>query len=185
MDTIKKILLVFVGDTLVMLISWAGLSLILFVLRAFINPQAGLVKILSIHTYIVAMFFYAFYLIFDLCQYFSTQSRFEKMKGPMLEESTNRHSESKLHLRLVFIRVIKVITVCLVLTLIVWLLWIGKFTLGSFLAGAALGFLVFLILSFLKHHLGYQQGKESSGVTEEVGKLTDPDEIRPKAPVED
>ncbi|GAF96132.1 unnamed protein product [marine sediment metagenome] len=185
MDTTKKMLRIFLINTLVMLISWAGSSLILFGVRVFTSPQAGLVKILSIHSYVVAMFFYAFYLIFDLCQYCSTQSGFEKMKGRMLEESTKRHLESKRFLHLVFTRVIKVIAVCLALTLIVWLLWIGKFTFGSFLAGAAIGFLVFLILSFLKRHLGYQKAKESSDVTEEVGKLTDPEEIRPKAPVED
>ena len=171
-DIIKKVLLVFVGNTLVMLLSWAGSSLILFGVRAFTGPQAGLVKILSIHSYVVAMFFYAFYLIFDLCEYISTLSRLEKMKGQMLEESTKRHLESKLQLRLVFIRTAKVVAVCLVLTLIVWLLWIGKFTLGSFLAGGSAGFLVFLILSFLKRHLGYQKAKENSAVTEKVGKLT-------------
>ena len=185
MDTIKKILLVFVGDTLIMLISWAGLSLIILGVRVFTSPQAGLVKILSIHSYIVVMFCYAFYLIFDLCEYFSTQSRFEKMKGQMLEESAKGHLESKLRFRLVFIRAVKVIAVCSVLTLIVWLAWLGKYTFGSFLAGAALGFLIFLILSFLKHHLGYQQVKESSNIKKELGKLTDPEEIIPKAPVED
>jgi hypothetical protein len=172
MDTIKKLLLIFVVNTLVMLVSWAGLSLIIFGVRVFTSPQADLVKVLSIHSYIVVMFFYAFYLIFDLSKYFSTQSRFEKMKGQMLEESTKGRLESKRFFRVVFTRVIRVTAVCLVLTLIVWLLWIGKFTFGSFLAGAVLGFLVFWILSFLKHHLGYQQIKESSGVIEEVGKLT-------------
>ena len=96
MDTIKKMLLIFVVNTLVMLISWAGLSLIIFGVRVFTSPQAGLVKMLSIHSYIVVMFCYAFYLIFDLCEYFSTQSRFEKMKGQMLKESTKRRLESKL-----------------------------------------------------------------------------------------
>jgi hypothetical protein len=75
MDTIKKMLLIFVVNTLVMLISWAGLSLIIFVVRVLTSPQADLVKILSIHSYIVVMFFYAFYLIFDLCEYFSTETQ--------------------------------------------------------------------------------------------------------------
>jgi len=88
-------------------------------------------------------------------------------------------------LRLVFTRVIKIVTVCLILTLIVWLVWLGKFTLGSFLGGAASGFLVFLILLFLKRHLGNQRATESSGVADELGKLTDPDEIKPKASVKD
>jgi len=75
METIKKMLLIFVVNTLVMLISWAGLSLIILGVRAFTSPQAGLVKILSIHSYIVVMFFYAVYMIFDLCEYVSAETR--------------------------------------------------------------------------------------------------------------
>ena len=108
MDTIRKMLLVFLGDTLVMLISWAGLSLMLFGIRIFTGPEAGLVKILSIHSYVVVMFCYAFYLIFDLCGYFSTQSRLKKTKDQNSEESTKEHLESKLLLRLVFTRTVKV-----------------------------------------------------------------------------
>ncbi len=78
MVTIKKMLLIFVVDTLVMLISWAGLSLILFGVRIFTSPQAGLVKILSVHSFIVVMFCYAFYLIFDLCEYLSTGTQGKK-----------------------------------------------------------------------------------------------------------
>ncbi len=78
MDTIKKMLLIFVVNTLVMLISWAGLSLAILGVRHFTSSQFALVKILSIHSYIVVMFFYAFYLIFDLCQYFSTETLGEK-----------------------------------------------------------------------------------------------------------
>jgi len=78
MDTIKKMLLIFVVNTLVMLISWAGLSLIILGVRVFTSPQAGLEKVLSIHSYIVVMFCYAFYLIFDLCEYFSTQTQGKK-----------------------------------------------------------------------------------------------------------
>ena len=103
----------------------------------------------------------------------------------MLEESTKEHSESKLLLYLVFTRMIKVIAVCLILTLIFWLLWLQEYVGGFFLLGASLGFLVFWVLSLLKHHLGYQQDKESSGVTEEVEKLADPKKIRSKTPVED
>ena len=71
-------LLIFVINTLVMLLSWAGLSLIIFGVRVLASPQAGLVKIFSIHSYIIVMFCYAFYLIFDLCEYFSTQTQGEK-----------------------------------------------------------------------------------------------------------
>ena len=131
------------------------------------------------------MFCYAFYLIFDLCEYFSTQSRSKKAKDQKSEESTQQHLESKLLLRLVFTRTVKVMAICLVLTLISWLFWLGKYTLGSFLAGAALGFLAFWVLSFLKRYIGYRQNKEGLGVAEELGKLTGSEEITPRAPVED
>jgi len=78
MDTIKKMLLIFVVNTLVMLISWAGLSLIIFGVRVLAGPQAGLVKIFSIHSYIVVMFCYALYLIFDLCEFFSMETQGKK-----------------------------------------------------------------------------------------------------------
>ena len=78
MDTIKKMLLIFVINTLVMLVSWAGLSLIILGIRVLVSPQADLVKLLSIHSYIIVMFCYAFYLIFDLCEYFSTQTQGKK-----------------------------------------------------------------------------------------------------------
>ena len=75
MDTIKKMLLILVLDTLVMLISWAGLSLILLGVRELSDPQAALVKILSLHSFVVVLLFYAFYLVFDICEFISTESR--------------------------------------------------------------------------------------------------------------
>jgi uncharacterized membrane protein len=75
MDTIKKLLVIFVLNTLVMLVSWAGLSLILLGFRFFIGPGSDMAKIFSIHSYIVVMFFYAFYMIYDVCQYVSAQTR--------------------------------------------------------------------------------------------------------------
>ncbi len=74
MDTIKKMLVIFVVNTLVMLVSWAVLSLVLLGVRVWMDPQAGLVQIFSIHSYVVVMFCYAFYLIFDLGEYFSTEA---------------------------------------------------------------------------------------------------------------
>lgn len=74
MDTIKKMLVVFVVNTLVMLVSWAALSLVFLGVKAWMGPQAGLVKIFSIHSYVVVMFCYAFYMIFDLCEYFSSET---------------------------------------------------------------------------------------------------------------
>ena len=107
------------------------------------------------------------------------------MNTQILEKLVKGPSGFDSFIRLVFTRVIKIVTVCLILTLIVWLVWLGKYTFGSFLAGAVFGLLVFLILCFLKRHLGNQKATESSGVAEELGKLTDPDEVRPKAPIKD
>ena len=70
------ILLIFVGDTLVMLVSWAGLSLILLGVRVLSAQQVALMKMLSVYSFFVVMFCYAFYLIFDLCEYLSTEIRF-------------------------------------------------------------------------------------------------------------
>jgi hypothetical protein len=185
MDTIRKMLLLFVSDTLVMLISWAGLSLTLFGIRALTGPEAGLVKILSIHSYVVVMFCYAFYLIFDLGEYLSTQSRRRKIEARKSEESARQNLESKLLLRLVFTRTVKVMAICLTLTLIIWLLWLGKYTLGSFLAGAALGFLVFWVISFLKHRLEDQENKAGLSAAGQMGKLAGSEEMVSKAKVED
>ena len=185
MDTIKKILLIFVGDTLVMLLSWAGLSLILLCCRIFSAPQVTLIRMLSVYSFFVVMFCYAFYLVFDLCGYLSAEIRFGKMKNQMSEISTIRHLEPKLLLHLVFTRVIKIIVVCLTFTLISWLLLIQEYVWGFFLLGATLGFLVYWALSFLRRYLGYPQEKEGSGITEEIGRLTGPEEIIPKATIDD
>jgi Na+/glutamate symporter len=185
MDTIRKMLLIFLGDTLVMLISWAGLSLILFGIREFTGPEAGLVKILSIHSYVVVMFCYAFYLIFDLGEYLSTQSRRREIEAQKSEESTRQNLESKLLLRLVFTRTVKVMAICLTLTSIVWLLWLGKYTLGSFLAGAAFGFLVLWVMSFLKHRPVCRENKEGLSAAGNMGKLAGSEQVISQAKVED
>lgn len=78
MEKIKKILLIFAVDTFIMIISWAGLSLIIFCIRALSPPQATLVKILSLYSFFIVMFCYALYLAFDLCEFFSSEIRTEK-----------------------------------------------------------------------------------------------------------
>jgi hypothetical protein len=75
MDTIKKLLLIFVINTLLLLVAWAGLSLILLGVRMATSPESGLSKIISIHTYVVVMFFYGLYLVYDICEYLSTASQ--------------------------------------------------------------------------------------------------------------
>jgi hypothetical protein len=78
MGATKRILLIFVVDTLTMLISWAGLSLLLFGVRGFLTPQSLLAKLLSLYSLFVIMFCYALYLVFDLCCFFSTEIRMQK-----------------------------------------------------------------------------------------------------------
>ena len=78
MNTIKKILLIFVIDTLIMLVSWAGLSLILLCIRVASTQQVALMKMLSVNSFFIVMFCYAFYLVFDLCECFSTETQGKK-----------------------------------------------------------------------------------------------------------
>jgi signal transduction histidine kinase len=78
MERIRKILLIFSLDTFIVLISWAGLSLIAFCVRAFSTVPTILMKMLSIYPFFIIMFGYAFYLILDLCEYLSTELRIEK-----------------------------------------------------------------------------------------------------------
>ncbi len=185
METIKKMLLTFVVNTLVMLISLAGSSLLIFGAKVLKSPEATLVKILSLHSYIAVMFCYAFYLVFDLCEHFLTHSGSERTTAPMSKEFTKEYSESKVLLRLVVTRAIKVIGACLIFGLVFWFLWLGEYAFGSFLMGAALGLLAFLISSFLRHRLTYRQVEQNLTQREGPQSLTNPEEIRPKAPVED
>jgi len=106
------------------------------------------------------------------------------VKAQILEKLIQGNLRLSHIIGLVFIRVVKVMATSLLLTLIVWLVWLGKFTFASFLAGAVFGLLALLILNFLKCQLGYQKSKENSGATDETRDLTDPEEIRPDAPVE-
>jgi len=78
MERIRKILLIFALDTFIVLISWAGLSLIAFCVRAFSTVPTILMKMFSIYPFFIIMFGYAFYLILDLCEYLSTELRIEK-----------------------------------------------------------------------------------------------------------
>jgi hypothetical protein len=88
-------------------------------------------------------------------------------------------------IRLVFARAVKVITTCLILTLIVWLIYMGKFTLAAFLAGSAFGFFVFFVLCQLKDYPGDERSKTRVVVTEDVNDLNDTEMIRPRTSVED
>jgi len=107
------------------------------------------------------------------------------VKAQILEKLVKGPLELSPILCLVLIRVIKVIAVCLMLTLVIWLVWLGKYTFGSFLGGAALGFFVFSILRFLKRNLTGPKATEGLSTTDEVSDLTDPDKIKPKASIND
>jgi hypothetical protein len=105
------------------------------------------------------------------------------MKAQTLQNLAKGDLRFGAFLRLVFIRVIKVISLCLILTLIVYLLWQGRFTLGSFLAGAAFGLAAFLILFRFKPQAAGQNGQEVPAKSDQTDSLADPSEIRPKTSV--
>lgn len=88
-------------------------------------------------------------------------------------------------LNLIFLRVIKVVTFCLVLTLIVYLLWQGKFTLGSFLAGAVVGLTAFLIRTRLKRPSFGRAKQENSPPTDPMDEIAGSEEIHPTASVKE
>lgn len=106
------------------------------------------------------------------------------MKAQLLEELVEGNLRFNLFLRLIFTRMIKVVALCLALTLIVYLLWTGKFTLGSFLAGAMVGLVVFLTLGHLRRHLSPPETEEGAGETDESGNLTQSQETRPRSSVD-
>jgi hypothetical protein len=74
MSSIRKILLIFSVDTLIVLIAWASLSLITYCVKIVTAMPEIPVKILSIYSFFVVMFFYAFFLILDLCECLSNES---------------------------------------------------------------------------------------------------------------
>jgi Ca2+/Na+ antiporter len=88
-------------------------------------------------------------------------------------------------IRLVFARAVKVIAVCLILTLIVWLIYMGKFTLAAFLAGSAFGLFVFFVLRQLKDNREEKQPKTTAAVNEDVDELNDTEKFQQKTSVED
>ena len=97
-----------------------------------------------------------------------------------LTEGTPRFDE---FLRLLLVRAIKVVSLCLVVTLVVYLLWQGMFTLGAFLAGAACGLAAFLIWMRLKLQASGQTGPEGPPAADQKDNLAGPAEIRPKTSV--
>ncbi len=74
MSSIRNILLIFSLDTFIVLLAWAGLSLITYGVKV-VTPLPEIpVKILSIYSFFVVMFCYALFLFLDLCECFSNES---------------------------------------------------------------------------------------------------------------
>jgi hypothetical protein len=96
-----------------------------------------------------------------------------------LTEGSPRFGE---FLRLVFVRVILVASLCLVVTLVMHLLSQGYFAMGSFLAGAAFGLGAFLIWTRLKSLASGQTGQEGPAAADQKHNSA---EIRPKTSVPD
>jgi hypothetical protein len=107
------------------------------------------------------------------------------VKYEILEGLVKGHLGFSAFIRLVFVRVLRVIAVCLTLTLIVWLVWLGKFTFGAFLAGAAVGFFVFLIVRSSRRYLIDGEAKKGLDITRELGDRADPEKVQPRTQVED
>jgi len=105
------------------------------------------------------------------------------VKAQILQNLTKGNLRFGEFLRLVFVRMIKVVSLCLVLTLVVYLLWQGMFTLGSFLAGAACGLAAFLIWIRLKLQACGRTKQEGPAAADQKDSLAGPAEIRPKTSV--
>jgi hypothetical protein len=78
MEKIKKILLIFAIDTFIMLVSWAGLFLILALLRVLSPPEFVFIKVLPLYLFLTILACYAFFLIYDLCEYLFTENWIDK-----------------------------------------------------------------------------------------------------------
>jgi hypothetical protein len=105
------------------------------------------------------------------------------MRAQTLHNLTEGNLRFGEFLRLVFVRVIIVTSLCLVVTLVIYLLSQGHFALGSFLAGAAFGLGAFLIWNGLKRHFVKQSGQELAAAADQKDSLAGPAEIRPKTSV--
>jgi hypothetical protein len=78
MQKIKKILIIFIIDTFILLVSWAGLILLLSILKALTPPEFIFVKLLPLYLFLTVLACYAFFLIYDLCEYLYSEKWVEK-----------------------------------------------------------------------------------------------------------
>jgi hypothetical protein len=102
------------------------------------------------------------------------------VKAQILEKLVQGHAGVRQIIRLVFIRVFTVMAFSLILTLIFWFFWLENYAWGAFLLGAALGLSAFLILNSLRKRLNLRNPVAS----DKERNPTDPEDIRPDAPVE-
>jgi len=94
------------------------------------------------------------------------------MKREILEDLATGHGGSKLR-RLIFYRIIKFITVCVILILLFWLVLVEDYTSLFFLLGGISGFLVFWVSRLLQNNLRKEKLKESPEAKSESMKLPD------------
>lgn len=92
------------------------------------------------------------------------------MKTEILEELAKGNWSSKPR-RLILNRVIKFVIVCLILTLLFWLVLLEDYSTLFFLLGGVSGFLIFMSLRFLENRFGKEKLKEDSDDSPEVRKL--------------
>jgi hypothetical protein len=105
------------------------------------------------------------------------------MRTEILEELAQGNWGFKIR-RLVFTRMAKFVTACLILTLLFWLVLLEDYTTLFFLLGAISGFLIFMVMRFLENHFGGGRNKEAFGNSLEVKKLTQLDKTKPKSAIE-
>lgn len=106
------------------------------------------------------------------------------MKTETLEQLAKGNWGSGLR-HLVLNRVIKFITVCLVMILVFWLILVEDYTSLFFLLGGVFGFLIFVVRRFLENRFGKERFKEDSDNSPEVRKVTPPEETKRKSAVGD
>jgi hypothetical protein len=107
----------------------------------------------------------------------------KQVKEEILEGLVKGHLGFSSFIRVVWARVLRVMAVCLILTLIVWLVWLGKFALAAFLAGAAVGLLVFLLGRSLRRCLIDGEPNDDSDISRETNDAADPEKVQPRTQV--
>ncbi len=101
------------------------------------------------------------------------------MKTEILEELVKGNWGSNLR-RFVLSRVIKFITVCLMLIFLFWLVLLEDYTSLFFLLGAISGFLIFVVLHSVDNRFGQKYLKKGTEVNPGQSELPDLEEIRRK-----